>query len=396
MPDIIIFIIGFVLGAFIVWFFYRNHLQQMQANSEKAYQQALQEHQAQSEKMMGSMREVFGSLSNQALSQNTEDFLKLAELLLSKKLAAGEQSLLGKKELIDQTLQVMHKELGGLQQSIGAFEHDRAQKYGQLAQQLKQTAEQTSKLRDTTDTLKNLLSNTKVRGQWGERMAEDLLQLLGMKEGVNYLKQQSGAKQQRPDFTFILPKGAYIHMDVKFPLNNYLRYSEAQETVEKQKYLNEFLRDVRLRVKEIRTREYIDTANHTLDYVLIFIPNESIYSFVMEQDTQLLDEALKQKVILCSPLTLYAILSIIRQATENFNIVSQASDIRKQVIAFKEQWKRYVQSMERLGKKIEDTQKEYVQLSSTRARQLDRSIQRIEDNESVEQNPTLEKLSEEE
>lgn len=378
MPEIVVFILGFAMGGFVVFIFFQREKQATQNQVQQAYKQALEESQVQTQQLVANMKDSFGSLSSKALSQNTEDFLKLAELLLSKKLAAGEQSLSGKKALIDQTLVAMHKELGKLHSTLTTFEKDRAHTYGQVAQQLKFTAQQTAQLSSSTEKLKGLLLDTRARGQWGERMAEDLLTLMGMKEGINYSKQETGNNAQRPDFTFWLPQGRKVHMDVKFPLNNYLKYANAHSEEEAQKHLQVFIKDVRLRLKEVKSRQYIDLQDHTLDYLLIFIPNEAVYHFIMDRAPDILDEAMKQKIILCSPFTLYAILAVIRQAVDNFSMEEKASELREQLAQFRTQWVRYTQSMDKLGRRLDDAQKEYKQLSETRTKQLDKVLQKID------------------
>jgi DNA recombination protein RmuC len=180
---------------------------------------------------------------------------------------------------------------------------------------------------DTTNKLQMALTNTKVRGQWGERMAEDVLRLAGFIEGINYSKQLTSKEAgTRPDYTFILPQNLKLNMDVKFPLDNYLHYLDAQADTDKQKYKNQFLSDVRQRINEIAKKEdYINPNNNTVDYALVFIPNEQVYCFINENDSALLDDSLKSKVILCSPMTLYAILAVIRQAIDNFNLEKTAT-----------------------------------------------------------------------
>ena len=89
----------------------------------------------------------------------------------------------------------------------------------------------------------------------------------------------------------------------------------------------EFIRDAKQRVKEILTRGYIDPEHGTLDYVLLFIPNEQVYGFIHEHAPDFLDDALRQKVVLCSPYTLFAILGVIRQTLENFNLSQKTNEI---------------------------------------------------------------------
>ena len=115
---------------------------------------------------------------------------------------------------------------------------------------------QTQVLAETTQSLREALSSTTARGQWGERMAEDVLRLAGFVDGVNYRRHQplpgSGGI---PDYTFLLPQGLSLHMDVKFPLNNYLRILDATSDVEREHARKEFLRDARLRLREVTRRD---------------------------------------------------------------------------------------------------------------------------------------------
>ncbi len=330
--------------------------------------------------LLSRVKDSFGALSHDVLNKSTQELLKLANETLSKQTQAGGMELEGKKQLIDQTLLAMKDDLGKVQDLMKTLEKDREQKFGQLETQLKSAAEQTSKLQETAHHLREALASTKVRGQWGERMAEDVLRLAGFIEGINYLKQQVlDTGPARPDYTFNLPQGRKVNMDVKFPLDNYLRFLEAPGESDKESYKGQFLRDVKNRIKEVTTREYINPEENTLDYVLVFIPNEQVYAFINENDSTLLDEALKKKVILCSPITLYAILAVIRQAMENFNLEKTAGRIMALLGGFNKQWAAFVDSLDKMGAKIHQAQEEYDRLTTTRRNQLERQLRRIED-----------------
>lgn len=332
------------------------------------------------ESLINRIKESFGALSLDALSKNTEEFLKLANETLSKQTQMGEKDLEGKKKLIDQTLEAMKGDLQRVQNLVTSFEKDREKKFGELASQLKSTAEQTGKLQETTSQLRAALANTKARGQWGERMAEDVLRLAGFVEGINYRKQKTlETTGTRPDYTFLLPQDLTVNMDVKFPLDNYLRYLEAEGESDKEGYKNQFLRDVKGRIKEVTTRDYINPEENTVDYVIVFIPNEQVYAFINENDSSLLDEALNKKVILCSPITLYAILAVIRQAVDNFSLEKTAGQILSLLGSFNKQWASFLKSLEKMGKRIDEAQKEFVVLTSTRRNQLERPLRQIED-----------------
>ncbi len=314
----------------------------------------------------------FQSLTQTALREAREEL----ERELSRHSSAGSQELEGKKALIDQQLYSIKSELVRVTDLVRGIEKDREAKFGQLAEQIRNVGDQASALTASTNTLGAALANSRARGQWGERMAEDIFQIMGLREGVNYRKQETmDANGSRPDFTFLLPKGETLNMDVKFPLDNYVRYLESEEDSDR----SAFLRDVRQKVREVSSRGYIDTSQGTLDYVLLFIPNESVYSFIHENDPSLLDDALKSKVIWCSPSTLYCVLAVVRQAVDNFAMEQTSNQIISLMGAFNEQWQRYQKSVDTLGNRLDSTQRAYEQVRGTRSRSLERPLGKIEE-----------------
>ncbi|MCP4247097.1 MAG: DNA recombination protein RmuC [bacterium] len=327
----------------------------------------------------------FAALSRAALSANSEDFLRLAGTKLTDHTKQGEAALETKKKLIDKTVEQVTAKLGELGTALHGFDKDRRQSAGTLTKHLTQTNEAAAALQKTTGQLREALANPQRRGQWGERMAEDVLRLAGFIEGVNYSKQAVTEAGTKPDFTFRLPQGRRVNMDVKFPLPNYRPYLGAPGGPARQRCETAFLRDVRTRIKEVTTREYIDPAGGTLDYVLIFIPNEQVYGFIHQHDPALLDDALKSKVVLCSPLTLYAVLAVIRQAADNFQLEQTSREILTLLGTFQKEWAKYSEVMDKMGKRLEEAMTQYETLSTTRTRQLERQLDKIEDLRSQQQ-----------
>ena len=172
------------------------------------------------------MRAEFGNLALEALQKSQETFLNLAETRFKNLQQAGVSELDQKKVLIDQRLGEMKTELGKVSNLVQTLEKDREAKFGELTTNLKSIGEQAAALTSSTTTLREALSSSRTRGQWGERMAEDILRLMGFVEGVNYQKQAATQVGSRPDFTFLLPQDLKLNMDVKFPLDNHMRYLE--------------------------------------------------------------------------------------------------------------------------------------------------------------------------
>ena len=372
--------IGFVLGLLVSIVFRLQQAKTAKELAEELFHESEAQKKANIDAILENIKASFGTLSFDALSKSTEEFLKLAKSRLESEREISLKELDGKKGLIDQQLQQMTSKLENVSTVIKELEKDRVEKFGQLTNHLNTATQQTTALMQTTSQLREALASTKVRGQWGERMAEDVLRLAGFIENVNYLKEKTieGAGS-RPDFTFFLPGDLKLNMDVKFPLTNYIKFLETDVGPEKVKFRSDFLKDVKARIKEVTSREYINPEQNTLDYVLLFIPNEQVYSFIHEQDSSILDEGLKNKVIFCSPITLFAVLAVIRQSVDNFALEKTSNEILSLFGVFKKQWDEFLKKLDVLGKRIEDTQKEYESLATTRRRQLERPLNKIDD-----------------
>lgn len=302
---------------------------------------------------------------------------QLVGVELDARLAAGSRELSMRHERFDERVQRLDEGLVRLHDLVGALARDRAAQHGEVVQRLDETARAATALHRTTQRLSDALASPKSRGQWGERMADDVLRAAGFVEGVNYRRQRATASGSIPDVTFLLPDGLELNMDVKFPVDNYLRFLDADDERGRDAYRAQFLRDVRARIGEITTRDYIDPA-HTVDHVLCFIPNESVYAFVHEHDPHLLDHALAKKVVLCSPSTLFAVLAVVRQAMASFSFERASGEILECLNRFSRQWTKFAEQLDKVGKRIDELDRAFDDLSGTRRRMLERELDRVE------------------
>ncbi len=303
--------------------------------------------------------------------------LFMRKMELSQGEAASQLEL--RKQAIEHTVAGLKEELGKYQQLLRESQGDHARKFGSLENELKNASIATQKLADSTVKLNNILGNVKLRGQWGERMAEDIIHYAGLIENVNYLKQNVNAAATKPDYTFLLPQGYCINMDVKFPLDNYLQMVNAPEGMQRDSYEKEFIKNVKDRIKEIQNRDYINPSENTLDFVLLFIPNEQVFGLIQDKWPDVMDFALKQKVVLCSPFTLYAMLSVVRQAHEHFRFEKDIKKIIELIEGFTRDYELFKSRFVDLGSLIDKVSGQYAEISDKSFKKLDGKIQRIED-----------------
>jgi DNA recombination protein RmuC len=344
----------------------------MRAAHEARYHEAVKNYQAMEKDML----DKFNTLSRKVLSENADDFLKLAEKTLKSQTIEGTKELEGKKDLIERSLKEMDKTLSDVKQRI----EDVSKGNIKVSALVDSHEKITSRLMDTTDHLTQALASSKKRGEWGERMAEDIINLVGMVEGVNYIKQTTlEGSSGRPDYTFLMPNNLKLNMDVKFPLDNYINYLNADTDNDRKRYKDELIKSTKIMIRDVTGREYINPEDNTVDYVLVFIPNEQVYGFINESDATIMDEALKRKVVLCSPFTLYAVLAVIRQSIENFNLEQATAEMQILLGNFYKQWNLYKRSFDNMGKKIDEARREYEALVTTRTNKLEVPLRKIDE-----------------
>ncbi len=305
------------------------------------------------------MQQAFAALAADALDANSR---RLTE-------EAG-KALDSKKALIDQAIVAVNDRLTRVNAYLQNLEAERKKEFGSLGTSI-------ATLSQTTGQLHAVLASTQRRGAWGERMAEDILRLAGMIEGVNYVKQSSEqADSGKPDFTFNLPNNLMVNMDVKFPLQSYKAYLDADTEDAGTAALRALTKAVRGHIRDVASRGYITET--TANYVIVFLASEQILSSVLADQPDLVDEALGKRMVLAGPMTLYAMLSVIRQAAESTNLMTTAGEVIDLLGTFTAQWEKYNAEVERLGKYIDQVSRQFETVSTTRTRALHRPLEKIE------------------
>ena len=273
--------------------------------------------------------------------RDREESIKIAAENIAK---SGGEQLGSRAELIDNTLRnltgEMNQRIDALSKELQVLQQVNTSQYDNVGKAVEALARR-------TDNLSEILSSSQKRGQWGERVVEDMLRAVGFIEGVNYSKQDVNAVGGRPDYKFLMPPDRVLFMDVKFPLDRYADHFNADNDALRQQAKTEFVRAVKGHVDALARRDYtLNAKEEALDYVLMFLPNESISGFVHEADPGMIDYALSKKVVLCSPLALYSFLSVIRQATDSFHTEQTAASIMQQINKFNKEWQNYVKAVD--------------------------------------------------
>lgn len=304
-------------------------------------------------------------------------------------MAAGSRELDLRSRSFEQQVQHISEALGTLGGLVQQLQKERAEQTGSLVAQLEQVSLTQRSLAEHTDQLRQALASPKQRGQWGERMAEDVLRAAGFREGVNYRRQRAIEGGTIPDFRFLLPRELELRMDVKFPVDNYLRVLEATTDDERARHTKAFVGDVRTHVRGLAGRGYIDHRD-TVDCLLLFIPNEAVYAFLHEADPEVVDVALGQRVVLCSPSTLFAVLAVVRRSVEQFQLERRSDEILRCLGGVTAEWDKLTGALDKVGRQLDQVHKSFHDdLNGTRRRVFQRRLDEIGALQSGSERPVL-------
>jgi DNA recombination protein RmuC len=260
--------------------------------------------------------------------------------------------------------------------NLSKVEKERVGSFTSLASAIENNVKLTKELSVTTEGLKRVLSNNQQRGAFGEKVAEDLLKMSGFVIGTDYTRQETTG-DARPDFTLYLPDKTKINIDSKFPYSNIVKMSEATDADQKVQFKKLFEQDIKKKISDVTSRNYINPEDNTVDFVILFIPNEMIFSFIYESFPDVWQDALNRKVVMTGPFSFTAILRMVKQAYENFRFQKNVQGIITQIKIFGTEFEKYNEEFVKIGDRIDSLHKQYDEVSSARTKKLQKVVDKI-------------------
>ena len=345
---------GLVLGIGIFYFFFKGTGKQKEEISETISQK---------------LNEIMPNILDQA----NESLVRMADQKLGAESSKSRVDLENKRAEIERLVKVIQEDLKESKKDLELTEKDRINSFSALKNSLDEYKKITEQLCVSTENLKKVLSNNQLRGQFGEQVADDLLKMAGFVVGENYTRQESD-NGSRPDFTIYLPDRTKINVDAKFPYSSLQRMTETDDTDAKNRYMKQFETDIKEKIKQVTSREYISPEDRTVDFVILFIPNEMIFSFIYDKMPSIWQDAMSKKVVLAGPFSFTAILRMVKQAYENFRVQENIFKIVGHVQSVEKEFDKFSEEFDKVGVKIDQLQKQYTDVSTTRVNQMRRKM----------------------
>ena len=272
----------------------------------------------------------FNVLADSALTRNTQSFLRLAQENFDKHKMVTDKDQESRQQSLKQLVTPLNENLTKIEETVRTIEKERGQAYTSMQEQIKFVKESNQNLKLETNRLVQALRQPKARGRWGEIQLRNVLELVGMTEHIDYEQEQTFNTEdgrKRPDVVVRLPGERYIVIDAKTPLDAYLSSIEADNESEQANFGKSHARQLRNQVKKLAAAEYQNNVPDTTDFVVMFVPGESLYSVALEHDPELFEFALRHQVMIATPMSLVLLLKVIVLGWQHEKLSANAKEI---------------------------------------------------------------------
>ena len=275
------------------------------------------------------LQSTFETLASRTLQSNADEFLKRAGDRVDAFVGLVRSDWNTQRTEFAGGVSPLKENLSILDTYVRELEQKREGAYQGVQEQLRQLAQSHTTLQATTTSLAQALKSPNVRGRWGELQLRRVVEMAGMVKHVHFAEQTT-IDGGRPDLISYLPNKGILPVDAKTPLNAYLEAAETQDETVRHRKLNDHVRAIRTHVAELSKKQYWEQFPTAPDFVVMFVPNEARMNAAYEHDPNLLEDAMTQKVLITTPVTLLALLRTVAYSWQQHQITENAQQIAEQ------------------------------------------------------------------
>lgn len=286
------------------------------------------------------MKDTFATLSQTALRETRKDFLVDAT------------SLLGP----------VKDALGRVQTHLADVDKAREGSFRDVSARLGSLAQAQEHLRQATEGLTRSLRSSNARGKWGEVQLQNIIQLSGMVEHCDFDVQVLGAdddQKLRPDLLVHLPGGSHVVVDAKVPIDAYMRLTDVTDDAGRARALDDHVGQVKAHIRALGSKKYWSQFSPAPEFVVMFLPLEPLLSAAFERDGDLLEFAIREHVVLATPMTLLALLRAVAFGWQQHAIARNTEAIQDAGRELCDRLAKLVEHFDRVGQGVHQAMKAY-------------------------------------
>jgi DNA recombination protein RmuC len=309
---------------------------------KQLHEQTLRDAKLAQEKAMADLRDTFKALSADALKQSAPEFLRLAEQSFGKFQETAKGDLAQRQEAIKTLVEPLKQQLETYQKNLQQSSAAQSSTLGEVKKQLELLSQQSTTLANETQQFRLVLHSNQARGKWGEETLRRVVEAAGMSAHCDFTEQTSSG-ENRPDLIVRLPGERFIIVDAKVPDFDFLNALESAEPTKRAEALMAHAAKLKATIRALADRDYPSQFPNALDYVVLFVPAESLFSAALEGDHDLIVWAAEKRILLATPASLIALLRSVSVSwqqhaqTENAQKIAEAAqELFVRVVTFTE------------------------------------------------------------
>ncbi len=317
-------------------------------------------------KALTDLRDAFKALSADALRQTAPEFLRLAEQSFGKFQETAKGDLAQRQEAIKGLVEPLKQQLDTYQKRLQQSETTQAATLGEVKKQLETLAQSSQSLAAETAQFRSVLKSNQARGRWGEETLRRVVEAAGMSAHCDFTEQKPGDDaDKRPDLIVRLPGDRMIIVDAKVPELDFLNALDSADAVKRSEALAAHAGKLKAAIKALADRDYPSQFPNALDYVVLFVPAESLFSAALEGDHDLIVWAAGKRIMLATPASLIALLRSVSVSWQQHAQTENAQKIAAAAQQFYERVKTFTDHFDDIRKGLETANLAYNKASAS-------------------------------
>jgi DNA recombination protein RmuC len=297
------------------------------------------------------LTETFKAISLDALNQNNQAFIQLADKTMQAVFAEMKGDFEKRQGAVEAVVKPLEESLKRYETQIQAIEGSRQAAYGDISRHIEELVKMQDRLTDQTRTLASALKEPQARGRWGEITLKRVVELSGMSAHCDFVEQpvsEGETGRKRPDLIVKLPEGRQVVIDAKVPLRAYLEAYEATDLGIQATCLGRHAKSVRDHMNALASKEYWKQFSPTPDFVVLFLPGEAFFSAALDLDKTLIEDGIERRVLIATPVTLIALLRSVAMSWQQQSASENARKIWETGIELFDRIKGFVRHFDKI------------------------------------------------